>query len=284
MKYLLLLVVSVCLLACSDSKPAAANETALPAENQPVAKKIQPSEGCFLGAFEADKYRETEVDYYLSNKITLCVDRIAGDSVFGHSVVAGNSRPFRGIVTEKSEVNLTVVAQEPGDDPYDGAFKFVLIPGSDSLAGIWEANNQKLAVYQRKYSLERRVFSYDPQLDLPERVKWNLLYGTGNPYADAGEFLTEAVTTLNPSKEKLTVSQVENMYRGDLEVIRNSIYARHGYSFKNRKMRYVFDHVDWYMPYSVDVRDQFTPLEKENIALISRYEAHAARYYDSFGR
>ncbi|MEL6924283.1 MAG: YARHG domain-containing protein, partial [Bacteroidota bacterium] len=86
------------------------------------------------------------------------------------------------------------------------------------------------------------------------------------------------------SVDKLTRADVENMHKGDLEVMRNAIYARHGYSFKNRKMRYVFNYVDWYMPVSTDIRAQLTDIEKENIALLKRYEQHAERYYDSFGR
>ena len=50
-------------------------------------------------------------------------------------------------------------------------------------------------------------------------------------------------------------------------------------------MRYVFDNnIEWYMPFSTDIRGQLTRLEKENIALIKRYEQHAEAYYDSFGR
>jgi hypothetical protein len=75
------------------------------------------------------------------------------------------------------------------------------------------------------------------------------------------------------------------MYKADLEVLRNSIYARHGYSFKNPRMRTMFDQlVPWYMPVATDVTSQLTAVEKQNIALIKRYETHASKYYDSFGR
>jgi len=96
--------------------------------------------------------------------------------------------------------------------------------------------------------------------------------------------LTKDVMAFNASNTLLKKENVENMYKGDLQVMRNSIYARHGYSFKTRKMRYVFDQIDWYTPVSTDVRDDLTDLEKKNIALIKRYEGHAEAYYDSFGR
>lgn len=75
------------------------------------------------------------------------------------------------------------------------------------------------------------------------------------------------------------------MYKTDLEIIRNTIYARHGYSFKKRKIRTIFDrHLEWYIPFSIDVSKELTEIEQKNIALIKRYEKHAETYYDSFGR
>ena len=80
-------------------------------------------------------------------------------------------------------------------------------------------------------------------------------------------------------------SAMSNMHKGDLEVIRNAIYARHGYFFKNRKMRYLFDYaVDWYIPLYTDVRGMLTEVERKNVDLLKRYENHASKYYDSFGR
>jgi hypothetical protein len=50
-------------------------------------------------------------------------------------------------------------------------------------------------------------------------------------------------------------------------------------------MRYLFDNlVEWYVPSNVDVRNELTALEKDNIALIKRYEDHAEKYYDEFSR
>jgi len=74
------------------------------------------------------------------------------------------------------------------------------------------------------------------------------------------------------------------MHKGDLEVIRNGIYARHGYSFQNRRNRYMFEQVDWYIPVSIDIRTELTDIEKKNIELLKRYEAYAETYYDDFGR
>ncbi len=116
-------------------------------------------------------------------------------------------------------------------------------------------------------------------------MSWSQLYEKHPKFEDREESLTEDVLSFNASNEELKKEDIENMYKGDLEVMRNAIYARHGYSFKNRKMRFIFDSsVDWYMPVSTDIRDDLTDLERKNIDLLKRYEEHAGRYYDVFGR
>ena len=107
-----------------------------------------------------------------------------------------------------------------------------------------------------------------------ENVGWTDLYSKELILADHAEFLTEDVLKVNASLVKLKKEDIANMHKGDLEVIRNSIYARHGYSFKNRKMRYIFDdNVDWYIPLSTDIRDQLTEIEIANNDLLKRYLA-----------
>jgi hypothetical protein len=111
------------------------------------------------------------------------------------------------------------------------------------------------------------------------------IYGTYDRETGESEMLTGDAARFNASTHRLKKSELENLYAADLEVIRNAIYARHGYSFKNRRMRYIFDsYVDWYMPVSTDIRAELTELEKANIELLKRYEQHAEHYYDVFGR
>ena len=51
--------------------------------------------GYYVGEFIAVKYNE-ESPYTYSNKITVSIDSLIGDMLYGHSVVAGNERPFKG--------------------------------------------------------------------------------------------------------------------------------------------------------------------------------------------
>jgi len=70
----------------------------------------------------------------------------------------------------------------------------------------------------------------------------------------------------------------------DLEIIRNTIFARHGYTFKKKAVRQFFDWVNWYIPVTDDVSSKLTPIEKKNIALLQRFEKYATDNYDTFGR
>ncbi|MFN3402743.1 MAG: YARHG domain-containing protein [Cytophagaceae bacterium] len=77
---------------------------------------------------------------------------------------------------------------------------------------------------------------------------------------------------------------MENLLPEEIEMIRNEIYARHGYSFSNLKIRRIFESKDWYIPMSVDIREQLTDIEAQNIDLLYNYEDYYMDYYDSYGR
>ena len=255
-----------------------------------VAPKVQLMDekqvaGYYVGDFENVEI-SPKTEHIPSNRITLIIDDFQNGTVEGRSIVAGNSRPFIGSYTVTNE-SYQVEVQEPGDDPYDGKFLFFVSDSKYPLRGEWHANRADLKGRHKRYQLQKREFVYDPALALPNRLSGIYLGDDDPDYEEdaPGEFSTHDVLTVNPSAQRLTNSDVENMYKADLEILRNSIYARHGYSFKNKRIRYVFDHhVDWYIPVSTDVRTELTQLEVANIDLIKRYEEHANRYYDTFGR
>lgn len=307
MKNVMLLFLALAIFACGETTPKEANTITEEGPQTVEAKLVEPAPakkaeetdtkgspeketpradilGYYTGAFVAKKYNNDRTGVH-SNRITIAIESVNTDSVFGKSVVAGNTRPFEGPYQIKEDGDYEVTANEPGDDRYDGVFTFEIRPATKDIRGTWKANNTKLAVSERMYDLEKRAFEYRPDLNLPENVSWADLYDGNDDIVMEAEFLTPDVLNFNPSVQELSKEDVENMYKGDLEIMRNSIYARHGYSFKNRKIRFIFDnYVDWYMPVSTDIRDSLTKLEYKNIALLKRYEEHAEQYYDSFGR
>jgi hypothetical protein len=235
----------------------------------------------YVGSFDAQKM-DTKRNPMLQNRINISLDSIKDDMLFGHSVVAGNIRPFKGTFTKENELYVAE-CKEPGDDKYDGVFTFTLNPQDESIKGSWNSNDKNLAVSERSYDLRKVSFKYDPHLGLEDLS--GEVYDSYRESTNEHEQITTDAGKINASVALLKKEDVENMYKRDLEIMRNAIYARHGYSFKNRQMRYFFDNqVSWYIPVSTDVSKELTELEKTNIDLIKRYEKHANSYYDYYGR
>ncbi|MFD2601930.1 YARHG domain-containing protein [Flavobacterium suzhouense] len=95
---------------------------------------------------------------------------------------------------------------------------------------------------------------------------------------------SDEIFNINASTDTLTEESLKNLRKLDLEIVRNCVFARHGYSFKKSSLRYFFDFSDWYVPVSNNVDKDLTVLEKQNIALLKRMEEYATDHYDTFGR
>jgi len=187
------------------------------------------------------------------NKITLFIDQLQDGKIFGYSVCAGIDRPFTGVYTQEGD-NIKATLKEPGDNKNDGVFNLVISKNPLSLTGNWTPFSP--AQNSRHYVLTRKNFVYDP---------------TAGQYPQC-------------SMKFLVTDDVNNLYKDELRAMRNEIYARHGYSFKRREMRELFDNQDWYMPISTDVRKKLTTLEIKNEKLIKQFEKYAEDSYDDFGR
>ena len=260
--------------------------------------------GYFRDADEGKSQKTLVVDegfiWRRENKINISIDLINGLNVSGHSIVAGNDRPFKGTVTKVENGKFRFLLSEPGDHKYDGEFSFVFSEGNlieTRIEGTWTAYRE-IDVRKRKYILSKKVFSYNPDtmLKMEKRyVDWSKEKQTIEEVEyDDGEFeewvssefasATNLIYKLNASNTLLTKEVVENLKRGDLTIIRNTIYARHGYSFKSRPLRVFFDAQPWYIPVHTNIKNDFTDIEKKNIELLLKYEKNASEYYDRFGR
>lgn len=250
--------------------------------------------GNWVGDFTASKYKEHS-EFMYTNKINIIIKKIAGNNVYGQSIVAGNVSGFVGKIKEgHSELSFTL--KELGDTKNDGEFVFTI--KQDTLKGKWVSNDKNAVVTERTYELVKQKFKYDPNVMLPDTEDYidyytqkadTITYAEGN---NEEEYDTEemyrtaskVVTEINTSTKKLTESDVKNLKKLELEILRNTIFARHGYTFKKKSYRQFFDPVEWYVPVSNDVSGTLTPLEKDNIALLERFEKYAEDNYDSFGR
>ncbi len=247
--------------------------------------------GMWVGDFVAEEYQDGS---YSENKISLAIKSIDKDKVIGRSVVVGNDRPLQGILTNSGN-KISFVLDEPGDQKYDGRFEFEL--RNDTLVGTWKSYNQGINVTKRSFKLLKKVFAYNPNLMLDKNgdytdrqsskveIVTDTVDGKTETFKDEYyRSASDAVFTINSSTQELKESDLKNLRKLDLQILRNTIFARHGYSFKKKTYRQFFDYADWYIPVSNDVNGTLTPLEKKNIKLLERFEKYAEDNYDSFGR
>ncbi|MGL4583876.1 MAG: YARHG domain-containing protein [Flavobacterium sp.] len=266
--------------------------------------------GLWSGEFVADKmnYEDSGVYSYMNpgvyshmNMFSIVIKSISNGQVEGYSVSAGNVRPFEGEVIETTSAGQYVVVEEPGDHKYDGIFKFTISPDKSKVEGKWYSNRKDLPVLVRKFSIDKKYFSYNPKVMLKpyeydedeeydhvvSAVDWvndRGNYAAGKYPQNTHRSSSDEIYKINASTRNLSEKELKTLRKLDLEIIRNTIYARHGYTFANRGARQFFDHVDWYIPLYNNVEDKLTDVEKGNIKLIKRLEKYAEDYYQRYGR
>ncbi|MBW7675392.1 YARHG domain-containing protein [Chryseobacterium chendengshani] len=256
--------------------------------------------GIYTGEFSGKEMMhdsEVDEDYEGVNikKLSLKINRITQDSVYGQSIVNGTQRPFRGVFNEGTQ---SFILDEPGNDKTDGRFEIKL--KNDSVIGKWTAfNKSAVKAPLKNLKLIKKDFVYNPNFMMDENsdlIDWENPKDFKEKYTDEETGKTEtytasknriasdAVFKINASKQKLSEKDLKNLRKLDMEIIKNAVFARHGYSFKKQTYRNFFEQTDWYIPVSNNVDSELTPLEKDNVALLNRFIKYAEDKYDSFGR
>ncbi|MBO6213828.1 YARHG domain-containing protein [Algoriella sp.] len=309
-KIALIITVSLLVFSCKDTKKEVSKVEDSTTKIDAISTKEIPDNpaykhlyGNWVGEFMASEF-EGDEGFTYNTLLNLKIDKIDPlNKVYGTSIVSGNIRPFEGTLKE-TDSTLYVQLNEPGDDKYDGVFKINFTKGQDSIKGIWLANDKKLKVTKRDLLLTSRVFKYNPNNNFKKLddytddiglVDWENYKNMKQKYTDdegksneydvtKQRYSSQAIYKLNASTQKLTEKQLKNLQKLDLEILRNAIYARHGFTFKNKTARQFFNDEAWYVPMYGDIEKELTPLEKENIALLQRFEKYATDNYLQFGR
>ncbi|WP_321369090.1 YARHG domain-containing protein [uncultured Draconibacterium sp.] len=76
------------------------------------------------------------------------------------------------------------------------------------------------------------------------------------------------------STRHLTEDELSELDLETLQIMRNEVFARYGYSFKEGgKLEQYFNKQNWYRPQHADVTDFLTQVELDNIELIKKIES-----------
>jgi len=71
----------------------------------------------------------------------------------------------------------------------------------------------------------------------------------------------------------VTAQDIAYYDRGQIRVLKNAIYARHGRKFKDQNLRAYFNSLSWYRGWRNEIpASELNKYEKANIAFLHRYE------------
>lgn len=74
------------------------------------------------------------------------------------------------------------------------------------------------------------------------------------------------------SYRKADYSDISDVPSSELRIMRNWIYARHGYIFRSDDLRRYFSQFDWYTPQYHDVSSQLNDIERYNVLFLKNNE------------
>jgi len=292
-KILLLALIPLLMLSCRDTKKKDTVKSTAVAQPE-IHKELY---GFWVGDFYTTDESEYEGDMSDAiKKLNINIKKITKDTVIAQSVVSGNSRPLLGKLSDDGS-KIIFILNEPGTEKYDGKFEITLV--GDTLIGKWNAYKKELKWPEKEFKLLKKNFEYNADLMLPSEssyVDWSdhkmvkrvdtLEDGTvdsleANPFYRSA---SDQIFKLNASTTVLKEEDVKNLRKLDLQIIKNTIFARHGYAFKKQTFRNFFDPVEWYVPVKNNVDNDLTAVENKNIKLLDRFTKYAEDNYDAFGR
>lgn len=180
--------------------------------------------------------------YNDEQKISLFMQQ-KGNDVTGYSVLNGKQLNFKGKI-KKTDSNYTLSLNEVGRGVDVGRFVLNYKGNTSPIEAQWSSATQ---------TVKPKFFSLNAQ---------QCKYGK-----EQGEFPDASLRLLKDTDLQVPL--------GQLQYMRNEIYARHGYAFQNKKWAITFSQYDWYMPCYLNVDARLTQIEKENVKRIKMVEPYA---------
>lgn len=145
---------------------------------------------------------------------------------------------------------------------------------SDSVSSnkqVPPQNNAETDLKKRELDLkEKELALKEKELENKKTNNSNSNYNSGNNSRYPGKYP-------ETSLRRLDRTQIENIApsRYEKKIMRNEIFARHGFIFKTDDMRNYFNSQSWYVPKYDNVNSFLTEIEKYNAELIKYAETGA---------
>jgi len=111
-------------------------------------------------------------------------------------------------------------------------------------------------------------FGFDYDYDKRYNVYYPTPTSNHKPYFEFETYRKYPFTSLR----KLQESELQNYNKEELKMMRNEIFAFHGYKFKSDDLRKYFSDQKWYTPLESNKVISLNSIEKYNVALITKIE------------
>jgi hypothetical protein len=155
-----------------------------------------------------------------------------------------------------------------GDDSGNYSFRWLIYPKVFELTDTLVVNKKLTADLNQNLVKKFPNFSEINSPIVVEEVK------TGKETLEEYKNIRKFYYRKYPeaSNKYLDRSEIEDFSSEELRIMRNEIFAAHGYIFNSTDMIAYFGIMKWYKPVSKDINDKLTAREKANINLILELE------------
>lgn len=189
----------------------------------------------------------------------------ANDAIFNSSIdltitiLNEKGMPISGIETFRLESSSQEKLISLLNDDSDSEFLTF-----ESLMGF---DKDKYGKEVALFSVSSTVKDFDSEEDMSESDE--------TYYPDQMNPLAELSDNYNLDQEELGMMTLQNYNKETLRIMRNWIFARHGYKFKSKDLQDYFGQFSWYEPKYSDVTKYLNSTEKENIETLKEAEKFA---------
>ena len=138
-------------------------------------------------------------------------------------------------------------------------------------------NDSKIEELEKQIQMQNEAISRDKEADLKKTIEEkdaeiNKLKNKKKANDNSSYFAKGAGMFPEGSQRYLSYADIEYLSSRDLKIMRNEIFARHGYIFKTSDMIQHFSSQSWYRALNNDVTAYLSKIEKENVNFIKQYE------------
>ena len=147
--------------------------------------------------------------------------------------------------------------------------------GTDEIKAMKQAEERRLEAMKQAEERRLKAMKQAESHSFTAKSINELSAATTNSYIPEGSALSYSLIeewSLALSRERLRAGQLDGIDSEFLKLMRNSVYARHGYRFKMERFSSFFNNYDWYSPRKDDVTSEMSEIEKYNVNFIKKYE------------